>query len=114
MVTGAEKLLTQGVRQVIITNDTFDGAVLVTENEKLLVDMETDNSGTDSGVTDAMVSGYLVGLSQGKSIADAFKYGAAAMLYASRQLGNQFGTQEDLEPLLAAINLQEFDPALKL
>lgn len=114
MVACAEKLIDKGTNQVIVTHENFEGAILVTPNQKLMVQLDTDNRGTDSGVSDSIVAGYLVGIHQGKNPAEAFRLGATAMKYASSQLGNKFGTLAELYAMRNQIDVVAYDPSLKI
>lgn len=104
MLTTSTKFLERGVKQVMMVVDTFDGAVFVTPQDKWMVQMNTEKVGTDSGVVDAMLAGYLAGHMTNRSLVDTFKLGASAMVYTSTKVGNQFGTMPELQETFASID----------
>lgn len=112
MMGCAQKLMADGAKAVVVITDNFDGAVFANHEMELMVKMETDTSGTDSGVADSMVAGYLAGIQQGKSVREAFQLGAAAVIYAADKIGNKFGTRSDLDALLDRVQVLEFDASL--
>jgi len=112
MVNGCQKLVEQGAQAVVTITDSFDGAVFATADAQLMAQMNTEKSGTDSGVADSMVAGYLAGIQQGKSQQDAFQLGAAAVIFAAEEIGNNFGTMEELQVLIDRIVVSEFDASL--
>ena len=98
MVSAGTKLRAQGAGQALVTACDHRNAVLVTADEAWHVEIaELETIGTDSGVADALVAGYLAGLLQGQEPEEALRLGAAACSYTASHIGNVFGTPEQLQ-----------------
>ncbi|MAS34066.1 MAG: hypothetical protein CL610_08665 [Anaerolineaceae bacterium] len=109
MISGGHKLREQGTGRVIIVADDFSSAVLIDEGETWLAEIDETGPGTDSGVVDALLAGYLAGLMQGHAPEVAFRLGAAAMNFADSQIGNEFGTLEQLHQYERRVHVRNLE-----
>jgi 1-phosphofructokinase len=102
-----EKLHEAGAERVLILLGERRGAVLVTENERFLVEFpeEIDDVGTRTGTAEALVAGYLAGRSRQRSVDEALTMGAAAALFTAQQVGHEFGTLKDIQDQLGKVNV---------
>jgi 1-phosphofructokinase len=107
MISGGNKLREQGAGQVLIVAENFSGAVLVDEPDNWVVTIaDLENKGTDSGVVDAMLAGYLSGAMRNLSPQEALVLGAASLSYAASQIGNEFGSLSDIKQLRSYADVQ--------
>ncbi len=108
LVGCARKIKQAGAGQVLIEQRQTGQAVLVTDADTLLVTIPEDQSGTTSGVWDAMVAGFLAGRVMEQPISKSLELGAASASYTASRVGSEFGTlpevkekgqQADIEPV---------------
>ncbi len=99
MISGGRKLRDQGAREAMIVADDYSRAVLITDDGVRLAEISETGPGTDSGVVDALLAGYLAGLMRGLPVEGAFELAAAAMNFTDSQIGNEFGTYEQVRQL---------------
>lgn len=106
MLVCGNKLMEKGTEKVLVIADDFTSAVF-TNDQKINLRIQTDNSGTDSGVIDAMIAGYLCGLQHGKTTAEALQLGAASLIYTSNEVGNKFGNLSRLQELTQYVIVED-------
>lgn len=90
------KLLEKDIDQVLAI--LSDGqAQLITAEGAWHLAYQEDVLGTQTGVKDAVLAGYLAGRAGGLEVAEALELGGAAAVYTSGQIGSEFGSMEDME-----------------
>jgi len=108
MISGGNKLRDQGAGRVLMVAENFTGAVLIGDADTWVVEInDMAATGTDSGVVDAMLAGLLSGLEKGLSTQQALAVGAASLSYAASQIGNEFGTLSQIQPLLHQADVRQ-------
>src|SRR5690606_31251329 len=106
MISGGQKLRELGAAEALIVMEDYSRAVLVTGEDTWLVEIAETGPGTDSGVADGLLAGYLAGLSQGMPVSEALRLGAAEMNYADSQIGNEFGSLDQIRQLFHRVNVR--------
>lgn len=109
MISGCQKLRELGAAEALIVTEDYSRAVLTTGEDTWLTEIAETGPGTDSGVVDALLAGYLAGLSQGMTANEALRLGAAAMNYADSQIGNEFGSLDQIRQLLHRVDVRLFE-----
>jgi len=110
MKSSGKKLQEFGCKQVIIVMNEYEEILLVDEETTWLADIaDLQFTGTDSGVVDAMLAGYLVERRKGKSLEDSLTFGAAALAYAAQQIGNKFAAAHQLADFMENISVQNLE-----
>lgn len=103
----SQKLREDGVQQVITTTlqdmTTPLAAVLVTAEGAWRVDIAESENGTQDGVEDALLAGFLTAWSKRYSSAKALELGGAAAMYTATQLGSEFATLDDTQAILPRV-----------
>ncbi|MCQ2968663.1 MAG: 1-phosphofructokinase [Clostridium sp.] len=98
IITYAKKLQEIGARNVIISM-AGDGAILIEENGEITVSATPKGTLVNSvGAGDSMVGGFLAGISEQKSIKEAFKMGVATGSASAFSEG--LATRDKVEELL--------------
>jgi len=104
----ARKFQDRGCITVIGVSNDYGGAVLADIGRVWTAENTQFNfTGTDSGLIDAMLAGYLTAQLQGKGLDDAFRLGMAALSYSAGQVGNEFGTMQQIQEHEDRIAIQE-------
>lgn len=107
--SAARKVRERGAERVLITTEALGQAILVTESQEWLGDFPVAGEGTSSGKWEAMIAGYLMGRVQDAPLDQALALGSAAALYTASQVGNEFGSLEDIQELQNEINVEPVD-----
>jgi 1-phosphofructokinase len=104
----ANKLLEMSIQQVLVIQT--DGRAILTEREQTwALSYSEDALGTHSGVKEAVLAGYLAGRARGLSVPEALDLGGAAAVYASGQIGSDFGTLEEIQALRGMVDVSSDD-----
>lgn len=90
------KLLEKDIDQVL---------VILAEGQAQLISMEgtwhlsyaEESLGTQTGVKEAVLAGYLAGRARGLDVAEALELGGAAAVYTSGQIGSEFGSIREVK-----------------
>lgn len=92
------KLREQGAGRVLITMREEERVVFTTDDSDWVAQLPESTEGTSSGVWDAFLAGYIAGEGQQLEPEEALKLGAAAAAYTAAQVGNVFGSLEEIAP----------------
>ena len=109
MISGSHRLRELGAGKGMLVSDDYDSIVLSADSGTWLSEISETGPGTDSGVVDALLAGYLAGLLQGMHVDDAFQQGAAAMNYADSQIGNVFGTPDEIRQYSHRVSVRSME-----
>ncbi len=97
----ARELQSRGVQQVLMTMLGGDvatpAAILVTDENVWVIDTPEFGPGTQDGINDALLSGYLTAWSKSYPSKKALELGTAAAIYTASQVGSEFGTLAQVE-----------------
>jgi 1-phosphofructokinase len=103
----SQKLQEKGTALVLTIAQEEGAATLSTpDGSWYLTYPSDDETGTRSGVKEAVLAGFLAGLVQGRDLPAAFQLGGAAASYTSTQIGSEFGALEDLEAFTAGVQVE--------
>ena len=89
------RLIAEGLAEVLVVSMGAAGAVLVTGAEYLHVHAPVTPIASKVGAGDSMVGGIVMGLAQGRDLADAVRLGVAAGSAAVMTPGTQLCRKED-------------------
>lgn len=105
-----DKLREMGAqRALIFTMDKLE-AILISENERLHVEMvEEIEFGTRGGTIEALLAGYLAERLRQRPLSEALEMGAAAALYTAMQVGNTFGSPDNIRDNLDEVSVSTLD-----
>ncbi len=95
----ARSLIDQAKAEVVVTSLGSGGAVLTTAEKHRHIRAPTVSIRSKVGAGDSMVAGLVHALSEGKSLADAMRFGVAAGSAAVMTGGTQLCRREDTERL---------------
>lgn len=114
VIDSAQQLHQGGAVQVLIHIPEEGQSLLLTEERQDLVTFKEASeiipvTSTTSGVIEAFVAGFLVGMVQFTSLPETLEFGAAAAMYTAAQVGSEFGEQAEVEEFLSDVNIEE-DP----
>lgn len=98
----AKELVNKGAQHVIVSMGG-DGAVLVDQEHTLYANVPQGEVKNSVGAGDSVVSGFLAGLANDKSLADSFRYGVAAG--SATAFNDDLCNKEDVEALLSEIQV---------
>ena len=104
--SAALALLQRGAQNVIVSLGK-QGAMLVTGEKTFFSPALQVEAKSTVGAGDAMLAGVLTGLSQGKPLPEAFRYGMAAGAASVMTEGTQLLNPDDFYALLPSVRLQE-------
>jgi 1-phosphofructokinase len=97
-------LLAGGIQQVIVTLGA-QGAIIAEKDQTLRVRPPTVAAKSTVGAGDALVAGFVVGRTQGLSLADCARLGTAAATASVVQPGTQAGAMQEVARLLAEVQI---------
>lgn len=99
----AKKIIASGLAQVIVISLGAGGAMLITKDicERFSAPVVTRKSTVGAG--DSMVAGIVLGLSEGKTLPDAVKYGIACGTAATMNPGTELCKPKDVEELFRSL-----------
>jgi fructose-1-phosphate kinase PfkB-like protein len=97
IIGSAQKLRELGADRVLMQMPDTGKAILATSEEVFIVDIPETANGTSSGVWDALVAGYLAGRVKEQPLEKSLALGAAAATYTASQVGQVFGTLEEVK-----------------
>lgn len=98
-VSCARQLSQLGVKRVMIIMEEEGTAVLRSAKVDYQLELPEVEAGTQSGVREALLAGYLLGRLRERPLTESLELGGAAASYTATQVGSQFGTREDVDPL---------------
>jgi 1-phosphofructokinase family hexose kinase len=93
----ARRLRDAGAGRVLIEMRETGGALLVSDGTIVRVSIPEAEGGTSSGVWEALVAGYLAGRAAEQPLDESLRLGAAAANYTAAQVGNEFGSLEEVK-----------------
>ncbi len=97
-------LLAGGIQEVIVTMGPR-GAIVADKTEMLQVTPPAVVANSTVGAGDAMVAGFVVGKTQGLSLADCARLGTAAATASVIQPGTQAGPVNEVKKLLSQVRI---------
>lgn len=103
VIGASDKLRELGANRVLTITSEVGGAVLVSNEGSWLSEMpvfKVGEAGTSSGVADALLSGFMAGRFQNRSLDGALALGVASAAFTASQPGNEFGSMEQAEELI--------------
>jgi 1-phosphofructokinase family hexose kinase len=112
IVGGARRLRDGGAGRVLIEMREAGSALLVADETIVRVSIPEAEGGTTSGVWEALVAGYLAGRAGQQPLDEAMRLGAAAANYTAAQVGNEFGSLEDVSDFAQEQETEENGAAL--
>ena len=98
------ELLAGGIKQVIVTLGS-QGAIIADKEQTLRVRPPTVIAKSTVGAGDALVAGFVVGQTQGLSLAECARLGTAAATASVIQPGTQAGSMKEVARLLCQIDI---------
>lgn len=106
VIGAANELRRRGAGDVLVQMRDSGSAVLVGRDGSVwLVDLPDILSGTTSGVWDALLAGFVAGLMRNNPIEEALELGAAAATFTASQVGSEFGSWNDVQTYVQAIDV---------
>ncbi len=102
------KLIESGAGMVLVTHQEAHHTLLITADEAWSATEALSNAvqGTTSGVQDAILAGFLYAyLYRQNPAPEALAYGVAAGNYTRTQVGNEFGTDENIATFRQTVSL---------
>lgn len=108
IIFSARKLIEKGAKQVLVTVGADQGvpvAALVTPDGVWSARAPHAEVATYSGVIDALVAGFLAAIHRQLSFDEALSIAGAAATFTATQIGNEFGTEEDIRALLNMVQI---------
>lgn len=99
------ELLAGGIKQVVVTLGS-QGAIIADKEQTLRVRPPTVIAKSTVGAGDALVAGFVVGQTQGLSLAECARLGTAAATASVIQPGTQAGSMKEVARLLAEIEIR--------
>ncbi|MBZ0301452.1 MAG: hypothetical protein K8J31_17015 [Anaerolineae bacterium] len=109
MISGCQKLRALGAANVMMVADDYSRVVLLDGENILTAEVAETGPGTDSGVVDALLAGYLAAQLLGQPTEEALRTGAAAMNYADSQIGNVFGSFDEIRQNLHRVDVHQVE-----
>lgn len=103
----ARELICSGKSEVIVVSMGAAGAILVTETEGYQIIPPPVKRNSTVGAGDSMVAGIVFGLSKGRSLLEATRYGVACGTAATLNAGTQLCNAKDVEKLFAEIMIAQ-------
>ena len=95
----ARRLIDRGMAEVVVTSLGAGGAMATTDSEHWHVRAPTVPIRSAVGAGDSMVGGIVAGLTRGRSLREAVRYGVAAGAAAVKTEGTQLCKRHDVEEL---------------
>lgn len=99
------ELLAGGIKQVVVTLGS-QGAIIADKEQTLRVRPPAVIAKSTVGAGDALVAGFVVGQTQGLSLAECARLGTAAATASVIQPGTQAGSMKEVARLLAEIDIR--------
>lgn len=106
-----QELLGGGIQQVIVTLGAR-GALVAEKAEMIIARPPVVAANSTVGAGDAMVAGFVVGQTQGLTLADCARLGTAAAAASVAQPGTQAGSIQEVERLLTQVQITRSSSAL--
>lgn len=107
----AGMLREQGIPAVLVEMPDTASAFLSSEEGEWLISLAEEDTGTSSGIWEALLAGLLAGRSRRQPLGAALQLGAAAASYTADQLGSEFGTAADIAERLGDVDVQRVESA---
>lgn len=107
----ARRLRTGGAEQVLVEMKETGDAFLTAPDGEWILDLPDFESGTSSGVWEALLAGYVAGRLEKQAHPNALQLGAAAAIYTAEQVGSEFGSMKDLHSYMKAAQVISVDTA---
>lgn len=102
----AREIIAKGECQMVAVSLGASGAVLVTEEEVVMVTPPPVRKLSTVGAGDSMVAGMILALAEGKSNTEVLCMGVAAGTSATMNPGTQLCHKEDVEKMLPKLRVQ--------
>ncbi|NDJ54105.1 MAG: hypothetical protein GYB68_13625 [Chloroflexi bacterium] len=107
-----QALIKDGAQHVLMIMRPTNEAILLTGSEDWHLQLPELDSGTQSGLWDTVLAGYLTGRINQQDHRDALATAAAAAHFFSEQVGHVFGSLEDIAPYREAAQVRPVDEVL--
>jgi fructose-1-phosphate kinase PfkB-like protein len=85
------------------------GALLVTRKGVWMAEIPGDSEGTQTGLAETLIGGYLAGRYRKLPADEALAYGAAAAAYHVSRVGHQPATARDIEEFLPHVAVISYE-----
>jgi len=105
----ARKLCQMGAGKTLVILEGDGAALLVSGEEAWLADLPQPEKGTTSGVWDALLAGFVCARLENRMDKESLRLGAAGAAFAASQVGNEFGTREQVAEYLDQIVIQDIN-----
>lgn len=100
----------RGIPAVLVQMpDTASAYLSSADGGDWLVSLAEEETGTSSGIWEALLAGLLAGRSRRQPLDAALQLGAAAASYTAGQLGSEFGTAADIAERLPDVDVQRVE-----
>ena len=107
MVSAARKLQERGTKQVLLVANDYSTVILADDPHIFTTEVDALNRvGTESGVVDALLAAYLTAIVNGTAHDEALLQGEAALAFAIEQIGNEFGTAEQIQDYVPRVRVK--------
>lgn len=105
-----QRLLEHAIKEVLVIQPE-GRAMLMTDGGTWNLQYAEETLGTQTGVKEAVLAGYLAGRARGLSTTEALELGGAAAVYTSGQIGSEFGSIEEIGELADEVDVSREQPA---
>lgn len=109
----AISILKKGKCDVVVVSLGAEGALLVTRDQVNYFKPPPVIIKSTVGAGDSMVAGIVLSLAEGRSLADAIKYGVACGTAATMNPGSALCKKEDADRLFSQVNAEVKDQSMK-
>jgi fructose-1-phosphate kinase PfkB-like protein len=107
MLGASRKLLDVGPQTVLLVNQDYMTGTMFNRKESWILQLPIDHVGTRSGTWDALVGGLLAGDVLYGDPVESLRMAGAGALYTVDQLGNNFGTLDDLKGMMNSVIVEQ-------
>ena len=74
-----------------------------------MAEIPGDAAGTQTGLAETLIAGYLAGCYQHLTVDQALRYGAAAATFHVSQVGHQPATRRDIDSVLGDVQIVSYE-----
>ncbi|MCI0710391.1 MAG: PfkB family carbohydrate kinase [Chloroflexi bacterium] len=107
MLGACRKLLEDGAQRVLLVNQEYMTGTMVDQEDEWILQLPIEHVGTRSGSWDALVGGLLAGDALYDDPVESLRMAGAGAVYTYDQLGNTFGTLDDLKEIMDSVIIEK-------
>ena len=109
VTVAGKEIIAKKYCEVLLVSLGEKGAILFTKDKELKVSSPKVEKKSTVGAGDSMVAGFVLSLSQGKTLEDAMKYGVACGTAATMNPGTELCNKKDADSLFQKILVEKID-----